>query len=138
MRFVDTNILLYAISSDETERERSLCAARLLDDGDLALSAQVLQEFYVQATRPTARSPLSHEMALKFIRTLDLFPVQEVTRELVLAAAEARARWRISYWDAAIVEAARQMGCREILTEDLQDGRDFDGCWVVNPFRDIP
>jgi predicted nucleic acid-binding protein len=45
------------------------------------------------------------------------------------------ARWKISYWDAAIVEAAREAGCLTILSEDLQDEMDFAGVRVTNPFR---
>jgi predicted nucleic acid-binding protein len=54
---------------------------------------------------------------------------------LVLAAMETRDRFGISYWDAAIVEAARTLGCAEVLSEDLSHGQDFDGVRVLNPFR---
>lgn len=43
------------------------------------------------------------------------------------------ARWQISYWDAAIVEAARALECDEVLSEDLQHGQNFGGVRVVNP-----
>jgi predicted nucleic acid-binding protein len=45
-----------------------------------------------------------------------------------------RERYRISYWDAAIIEAARMLGCEEVLSEDLNHGQSFDGVVVVNPF----
>ena len=51
MRFVDISILLYAISTDPTERDKALVANRILDGGEIGLSVQVLQEFYVHATR---------------------------------------------------------------------------------------
>ena len=54
--------------------------------------------------------------------------------DLVLAAMETRDRFGISYWDAAIVEAARMLGCSEILSEDLSHGQDYAGVRVVNPF----
>jgi predicted nucleic acid-binding protein len=44
-------------------------------------------------------------------------------------------RYQISYWDAAVIEAARALGCREILSEDLSDGQDYSGVRVTNPFR---
>jgi predicted nucleic acid-binding protein len=50
------------------------------------------------------------------------------------AAATASQRWGISYWDAAIIEAARALGCTQVLTEDLNDGQDYAGVVVVNPF----
>ena len=60
MRFVDTNILLYAISRDPAERDKAKHASDILAQRELALSVQVLQEFYVQATRPTRPDPLPH------------------------------------------------------------------------------
>lgn len=135
MRFVDTNVLLYAISSHPDEAAKTAKAMELLNQPDLALSVQVLQEFYVQATRPGATTRLPHGTAVEFIRTQQRFPVQDLTVPLMHAALEAAARWRISYWDAAIVEAARALECGEILSEDLQHGQDFGGVRVVNPFR---
>lgn len=134
VRFVDTNVLLYAISSAHADRAKAARAAALLDETDLALSVQVLQEFYVQATRVGATAPLSHESAAAFISTLVRFPVQETTVGLLRAAFVTRKRWHISYWDAAIVEAARLVGCDTICTEDLQHGQDFGGVRIVNPF----
>jgi predicted nucleic acid-binding protein len=65
------------------------------------------------------------------------FPVQELTRPLLQASLEARKRYAISYWDAAIVEAARTLGCATVLSEDLNDGQDYDGVTVENPFRNL-
>lgn len=134
MRFVDTNILLYALSSRPTEAGKAARAVAILEESALALSVQVLQEFYVQATRPTGADPLSHEDAVAFMATLERFPVQAMTVEVMRAALQARVRWQLNYWDAAIVEAARALGCRELLSEDLQHGQDLDGVRVVNPF----
>jgi predicted nucleic acid-binding protein len=61
--------------------------------------------------------------------------VQDLTVAVIRRAFGSAAQWRISYWDAAIVEAAREAGCLTILTEDLQDGMDFGGVRVSNPFR---
>jgi predicted nucleic acid-binding protein len=133
--FVDTNILLYAASTDPREARKAAAARAVLDRQDLALSVQVLQEFYVQATRATRRDRLTHEQAASLVEAWLRFSIQEVTVPLMRAAFEAAARQRISYWDAAIVEAARLAGCRTVLSEDLADGRDFDGVRVQNPFR---
>jgi predicted nucleic acid-binding protein len=53
----------------------------------------------------------------------------------MLAALDARQRFQISYWDAAIIEASRAMGCAKLLSEDLGDGQDYGGVLVANPFR---
>ena len=134
MRFVDTNVLLYAASTAEDEREKALRARDLLEAEDLALSVQVLQEFYVQATRPTRAQRLSHEQAAGLVEAFLRFPVQDTTVALVRAALETAARFSVSYWDAAIIEAARGLGCATLLTEDLGDGTDYGGVRIVNPF----
>ncbi|HVR30078.1 MAG TPA: twitching motility protein PilT, partial [Thermoanaerobaculia bacterium] len=90
------------ISSDAAEAEKSARAAGLLDEPDLALSVQVLQEFYVQATRPSRTVAVAHDTAVAFMVTLERLPIQELTLTLMHAALEAGQRWRISYWDAAI------------------------------------
>jgi predicted nucleic acid-binding protein len=134
VRFVDTNVLLYSVSTEMSEAGKRATAAGLLDAADLALSAQVLQEFYVQVTRPTRAVSLSSEGAKNFVRSFARFPVVPITVELVLAAIETSQRFRISYWDAAIIEAARQAGCAEVLSEDISHGQDYDGVEVRNPF----
>lgn len=135
MRFVDTNVLLYAISSAPAEREKARRAGEILNETDLALSTQVLQEFYVQATRPSAKSRLTPAEAAALIATFIRFPVADLTPGLVQAAIASQVRWQLSYWDAAIVEAARTLSCDVVLSEDLQDGQDFGGVRVVDPFK---
>ncbi len=135
MRFVDTNILLYSISTALAETAKALIARELLRSHDLALSTQVLQEFYVQATRPSRAQRLQHDEAVALIATWQRYPVQDLTIGIVHRALEASARWQLSYWDAAIVEAARAVGCDTVLSEDLQHGQVFDGVRVLNPFR---
>jgi predicted nucleic acid-binding protein len=134
VHFVDTNILLYSISGEPKDEQKSAIAASILQSADLALSIQVLQEFYVQATRTTRANRLPHDEALGFIDTWLRFPIQEMTVEIFQAALATCQRYRISYWDAAIVEAARAIGCKQVLSEDLNDGQNFGGVRVVNPF----
>lgn len=137
MRFVDTNVLLYAISTEPRERVKAERAKQILSRHDLALSAQVLQEFYVQSTRPSRISPLEPGEAALLVKSFRRFPVLDLTADLVEAAMACQARYRISYWDAAIVEAARASGCPILLSEDLADGRDFGGVRIENPFRGL-
>ena len=105
-------------------------------DSDLALSFQVLQEFYTQATRPSRRRKLAHVEAVAFISRWLRFPVQRMDVPLMQSALSTKARWQISYWDAAIIEAARASDCREILSEDLNHGQNYAGVLVTNPFLD--
>jgi predicted nucleic acid-binding protein len=135
MRFVDTNILLYSISDDAGEARKRDIAVGILREGDLALSVQVLQEFYVQATRSNWPWRLSHAHAVRLIEGWCRFPVQDMTQALMFAAFDIKARHRFSYWDSAIIAAARALGCDELLTEDLSHGRIVEGLAIVNPFR---
>jgi predicted nucleic acid-binding protein len=135
VRFVDTDILLYAISRDPAEQDKAKRANDILADRDLALSVQVLQEFYVQATRVSRRDAIGHAQAVRLIESFRRFPVQEITSGIMLAALETCRRFQLSYWDAAIIEASRKIGCTQVLSEDLNDGQDYAGVQVINPFR---
>jgi len=136
VRFADTNILLYAISGDPGEQVKAERANALLAERDLALSVQVLQEFYVQATRPSRSDRIAHETAVELIESFQRFPVASVTADVMRAALATCDRFRISYWDAAILEAARSLGCEVVLSEDLSDAVDYAGVRVANPFKD--
>lgn len=135
MRFVDTNVLLYAISRDPAESAKAERANELLTGRDLALSVQVLQEFYVQATRPTRSGRLTHAQAADLVTAFTRFTVVDTTVPLVHAAMETRDRFGLSYWDAAIIAASRSLSCDLLLSEDLTHGQDYDGVTVLDPFR---
>lgn len=136
MRFVDTNVLLYAVSRAPNEDRKRRVALAILEAVDLVLSVQVLQEFYVQATRASRSDRLSHRLACDLVESWLRYPVVETSIALMQSALVARERWQLSYWDAAIVEAARAAGCSLLLTEDLDHGTDFAGVRVQDPFRE--
>src|SRR5438132_10084477 len=133
--FLDTNILLYSISrhpADTSKRERAIA---LLEQDDGALSVQVLQEFYVQATRSTRPDPLSHEITAGLMKTWTRFKVQEITLGVLTGALEIKAAHGFSYWDSAIIAGARALGCRELYTEDMSHRQEVERVVIVNPFR---
>jgi len=133
--FVDTNILLYSISTAVDERSKRDQALSIIQGDDCALSVQVLQEFYAQATRPSRPDPLPHDTAAGLVRSWLRFRVQENTVPILLGALELRAEHGFSFWDSAIVAAARALGCRELYSEVLQHGREIGGVTIINPFR---
>ena len=133
--FIDTNILLYSISRAPAEASKRERAIALLDRDNGALSVQVLQEFYVQATRATRRDALPHDIAAGLVTTWTRFKVQEITLSILAGALEIKAAHGFSYWDSAIVAAARALGCRELYSEDMSHGREIDGVVTINPFR---
>ncbi len=135
MRLADSNILLYAVSSDPAEAGKRVRALEILADRDnLALSIQVLAEFYHQATRPSRVNRLSHEEAMRFLERLAEVPMQPVTIEVFRRATELCDRFRISYWDAAILAAAMMLGCDAVYSEDMSHLQDYGGVRVINPF----
>ena len=95
---------------------------------------QVLQEFYVQATRVGRSDALTHEQAVLLIESFLRFPAQELTLAVMKAALASKERFQISYCDAAIIEAARALGCSVLHTEDLNDGQDYGGVTAKTPF----
>ena len=135
LHFPDTNILLYSISRHPAGTLKQERAIALLEQDDGALSVQVLQEFYVQATRSTRPDPLPHQIAAGLITTWTRFRVQEITLPIVTGALEIRAAHGFSYWDSAIIAAARALGCRQVFTEDMTHGREVEGVTLINPFR---
>jgi len=138
VEFLDTNVLVYAASERAADQQKAGVARDLLRRGpsEFAISLQVLQEFYVAARAPR-KLALTHEEALKFCGQWRAFTVLEPTLQLFEAALELCARHQIAYYDAAILAAARQLGCGKVHSEDLNDGQNYDGVRVENPFRGI-
>lgn len=133
--FLDTNVLLYSISRDRAEKAKRERAIALLDRDDGAISVQVLQEFYVQVTRSTRPDSLPHDIAVGLIRTWTRFAVQDISVSILYGALEIKAAHGFSYWDSAIIAAARALGCRVLYSEDLSHGQEIDGVLITNPFR---
>ena len=136
--FVDTNVLLYAHDASETEKQpiaRALLE-RLWADRSGVVSTQVLQEFYVVATRkfqPPMRRPEARELVALYAT----WPVVQVDTALIFDAAVLEDRFQLSFWDALIIEAARRAGATRLVSEDLQDGRLIAGIAIENPFAAI-
>ena len=135
MQFLDTNILLYSISRHPVESGKRDRAIALLEDDSSAVSVQVLQEFYVQATRSSRVDAIAHELAVGLIESWTRFPVQEMNLEVLRTALRIRQNYKFSFWDSAIIAAALTLGCDRIYTEDLSDGQSIDGVKLVNPFQ---
>jgi predicted nucleic acid-binding protein len=136
--FFDTNVLVYIF--DERAPEKGAVARQLLADcitrKDACLSAQVLQEFFVTVTRKLT-TPLTQVQAERAVRDFSTLPIVNSDAALVLDAITTSDRYRISFWDSLIVEAALRAGAAILYTEDLQDGQVFGSVAVENPFREI-
>ena len=134
LHFFDTNILLYSISTDPSEAEKRDRAIELLDNDHGAMSIQVLQEFYVQATRPSRNGFASHRAAVNLITSWTRFAIQEMTMAVFTRALTIKEVHGFSYWDSAILSAALELECGTLYSEDMSHGKRIDGVLIVNPF----
>jgi predicted nucleic acid-binding protein len=131
---LDTNVLFYAALGRRKEPEKHRLAREVIAEKDFAVSTQVLQEFYVNVTTKSD-VPLSPVEALEWIDALLDRPCAVVAPDIVKLAIEHAVRYRIHYWDAALIAAAESIGVARLLTEDLNHGQTYGMVQVVNPFR---
>lgn len=134
--FLDTNILVYAVSSSREDAAKKTKALDLIQTADFGISTQVLQEFYVTVTRKIQK-PLAPETAVALLEEYRLFPTAYTDYPLILSAIEHSLRHGISYWDGAIVAAAEALEASVVYTEDLSHGQRYGATWVINPFLDL-
>jgi len=131
--FLDTNVLVYAVSSAEVDAPKRRRALELVRRADFGLSAQVLQEFYVTVTRKI-RKPLGPELAVALMEEYRVFPTVPTDYPLIVSAVELSLRYGVSYWDGAILAAAEVLEAPIVYTEDLAHEQRYGPVRVVNPF----
>ena len=131
--FLDTNVLVYGVSSEPAEALKKEKALTLIENTDFGLSAQVLQEFFVVVTRKIAR-PLAPDDALALLEQLRSLPIVWTDYPLIVSSIEASLRHGLSYWDGAIIAAAERLGALTLYSEDLSHGQRYGSISVVNPF----
>jgi len=136
--FVDTNVLVYA--HDEDAGDRHAVAARLVaelwETRGAVISTQVLQEFYVNATRKIP-TPIPRGLARQIVKTYAAWQTEIVGPPEMQIASELEEQHQLSFWDALIVAAAVKGGAATILTEDMSAGRSISGVLIENPFSSI-
>ena len=134
--FFDTNVLIYADdNSAPAKRRRALdviAEHRRARTG--VLSIQVLQEYFVAATRKLHLDP---RLARRKVELLAEFDVVAPDVTDILAAIDLHRLHQLSFWDALILRAAKQGGCGTVFSENLQDAKEIDGLRIVNPFRRV-
>ena len=133
--FVDTNILVYSqdrAAGDKCSRAQVLINA-LWEDRNGVISTQVLQELHI-ALRRRLKSPMSAVEAAEILRDYSEWQVVVNNRESIFRAIDIETRYKISFWDALILQAAEQAGAKTVYSEDLSHGARYAGVQVVNPF----
>ena len=131
--FVDSNILIYAASSDPSEKAKKAKAVELIGRTEFGISAQVLAEFYSVVTRKI-RVPMPAAVALRWVELLEQQPCVSVDSALVKRGAAISERYQISCWDGAILAAAEYLGAETVYSEDMSHGQIYGSVKVINPF----
>jgi predicted nucleic acid-binding protein len=132
--FIDTNVLVYCFDSNEpAKRKRSLAIVEDAGQGELVLSTQVLQEFYVAVTRKLKR-PLSPSEASDAVQELAKLTIVQIDVPMVVSSIADCQTHQLSLWDTLILRAASTANCERVLTDDLQHGLLFGSVRVENPF----
>jgi predicted nucleic acid-binding protein len=133
--FVDANVLVYAF--DASAGAKQAIAQRLLErlwnEETGCVSVQVLQEFFITVTRKVAH-PLSADEAADRVREFATWNVFAPTANDVLGAMALQKQAQLSFWDAMAIEAAAELGCQVLWTEDVNDGQLLRGVCIRNPF----
>lgn len=133
--FLDTNVLIYAISHAANHAAKKPVARQWFEREDWGVSTQVLMELYANAIKPQHQLP--PERAERIVNNIVLqCPVQPLDATLVTQATRLSQRSQISLWDAAILCAARRLGAHTVISEDLNAGQAYEGVRVLNPFED--
>ena len=135
--FVDTNVLIYALDRADPGKQQAAARwrAALWETQRGRTSFQVLEEFYVKVI---SKWPAARDQARAEVRDLLAWRPVTVDAEMVEAAWKIQDRYRLSFWDALIVAAAKSASCHYLLTEDLQAEQTLDEVTVVNPFLREP
>jgi predicted nucleic acid-binding protein len=133
--FVDTNVLIYAHDVDAGHKHEIAKSVlhELWSERSGMLSAQVLQEFYVNVTRKI-RTPVPKPGARAVVSVYSAWCVDGVTMADIAAAFRIEDEARIGFWDALIVAVAHRSGATRLLSEDLNPGQKIAGLTVTNPF----
>jgi predicted nucleic acid-binding protein len=133
--FLDTNIIVYAF--DASAKRKHDVAERILidlwDSGRGVVSTQVLQEFYVTVTQKIPK-PLERKLAIQTIKDLLHWDIVVNDGNAIIEAVDIQARYKYSFWDAMIIQAAIRSGADLILSENLDSGRKIHGLSLRNPF----
>lgn len=130
---LDTNVLAYAEGVNGAPgRKSAVDLVARLRESDTFLPVQVLGELFHVLVRKAGRSPERARTAI--LGWQDAFPLIETSPAVLFAAADVAAQHHLSIWDSVILSTAAAVGCRLLLSEDLQDGFTWSGVTVANPF----
>lgn len=133
--FIDTNIAVYLFdngSPDKQKVSQDIFSGNE-NRGNLVLSTQVLQEFYVVVTKKLS-IPLDPKAAYRSVQNLSSLLVVQIDTEMIMSAINLSQKHTVSFWDSLIIKSAIVGGAKKLYSEDLQNGREFGNLEIQNPF----
>lgn len=134
--FVDTNILIY-IDDNAFPKKQSI-AIQLLEDGwnsgNIVLSTQVLQEYFVASTRKLGISPETTQRKIELLAHLEIVNIEHSD---IVQAIDIHRLHKFSFWDSLIIRIAQKTHCTLLYSEDMQHGKQIGDLKVANPFKTV-
>ena len=134
LHFLDTNVLLYAAAGKVDDPQKYAIAHQLVSTGRFAISTQVLGEFY-SVLRFNGHEKLSITESQEWVRRLAIYCHTDVDQDVIATAMFIKERFKIRFWDAALVSAATKLAIPTLYTEDLSHKQKYGTVTVINPFK---
>ena len=135
--FLDTNVLVYAYDSSAGQKHN--LAVQLMEscweNENGCISIQILQEFFVTVTRKIA-TPLDYQTARQIVTDLTHWRLHAPIASDLLQAIDLQQSYQLAFWDALVVQSASSLGCKQLLSEDLNHGQVYGNVQVINPFKE--
>ena len=134
--FLDTNILIYAAAGKKDEPEKYARATEIVRENDIVLSTQVIGEF-LHVSRKKYLKVMGVAQINSWADSLFRYPTAMIDEAIIKSALFVAERYKISFWDAALVAAAEKMTAKTLYTEDLSHSQKYGSVTAINPFKTL-
>jgi predicted nucleic acid-binding protein len=134
--FLDTNIIIYAYSDDEPQKQE--IANNILEEYEcqISISTQVINELSNNLFRKFKLNAKAVEAVV--LELNDNFPIVDFNLQTQLKAIKIKERYKLQFYDSMILATALENGCNIIYSEDMQNGQIIENqLTIINPFKDV-
>jgi predicted nucleic acid-binding protein len=129
-------VLVYAATGRVDYPEKYAVANALIREGRFAISTQVLGEFYAEV-RYLQHEKLGIAEAREWIESLSVYCRMNVDQAIISSALFFRERFKIQFWDGALIAAAEKLGLKTLYSEDMSHKQKYGTVTVINPFKAV-
>jgi predicted nucleic acid-binding protein len=132
--FIDTNILIYSLDSRDKKKQNRAreVLQRIIDKHKPVISTQVINEFYVVATKKLNADQIIVKNIIHNFRNMEIV---HTDLQLIEEAIDISVISQLSYWDSLIIAAAEKSNCEFVFSEDLNSGQNYRGVLLLNPLE---